>query len=517
MAPDDLTEDATPTEPSAKKAEAGGRDAAKESPEARAARGFHLVLVELFAERPILKVWRATDKNKRELMLVVLGDEAADADRARFAAATKKLHSLPTRTQGVARVLAVTRSGWAYVTEGWPTGTVSDLPGLAWPPSRRLEFLRRAAVALDALHRAGVVHGCLCAENVVVDDNLDPIITEAGSVSVHSLIENVTEVTPYLAFAAPEVVDGDEPNARSDIFSLGRLVQHVLGSDEVPEIAHAVQKCIAPVALARYAAATDLASAISAVVEGQASREAAAAATAAPRPRPPPQTAKQEKAAERVTVGRISLDRASAAGPLPRWLMPAAAGVVVATLALPFAGVGVDGGSRIGVEFVLVAATAVAVWAAPGLSRVRTALRVTLAILCGILVAWAAPLDLAARLALTRALRGDPESRLAALDQLNRTGRNFHDMALSGVNLSGLDLRGADMRGADLSGADLSHTNLGMSAFTGTSLRGADLSGSNLQLVMDFGAARDIESARCDETTILPPPWHCAAGSPSTQ
>jgi hypothetical protein len=179
--------------------------------------------------------------------------------------------------------------------------------------------------------------------------------------------------------------------------------------------------------------------------------------------------------------------------------------------------VGVDGGSRIGVEFVLVAATAVAVWAAPGLSRVRTALRVTLAILCGILVAWAAPLDLAARLALTRALRGDPESRLAALDQLNRTGRNFHDMALSGVNLSGLDLRGADMRGADLSGADLSHTNLGMSAFTGTSLRGADLSGSNLQLVMDFGAARDIESARCDETTILPPPWHCAAGSPSTQ
>jgi serine/threonine protein kinase len=514
MVHDDPMKDASPTESSAKKAEAGGVDAGKESPEARAARGFHLSLVELFAERPILKVWRARDKNKRELMLVVLRDEAADADRARFASATKKLHSLPAGTHGVARVLAVTRSGWAYVTEGWPTGTVSDLPGLAWPPSRRLEFLRRAALALDALHRAGVVHGCICAENMVVDDNLDPVFTEAGSVSVHSLTENVAEVTPYLAFAAPEVVDGAEPNVRSDIFSLGRLVQHVLGSDEVPEIAYAVQKCLAPVALSRYVAAAELASAISAAAEGQASREAAAAATAAPRPRPPPQTTKHEKAAERSSLGRISLDRASAAGPPPRWLMPAAVGVVVATLALTFAGVGVDGGSRIGVELVLFSAAAGAVWAVPALSRVRTVLHVTVAIMCGILVAWAAPLDLAARLSLTRALRGSPESRLAALDELNRTGRNFHDMALSGVNLSGLDLRGADMRGADLSGANLSHTNLGMSAFSGTFLMGTDLSGSDLQMVMDLNQAHDIESARCDESTIFPPPWRCTAGSP---
>lgn len=469
--------------------------------EVRAAEGLEVQLLDLTSEGPFVRTWRAKNVDGREVALHVVRPEVAGAERARFVDAAERIRELPEAIPGVLRVLAVSTSRDAIVTELCSIGSAKEIAGLAWPTRRRLDFVRRVTLAVGSLHRAGIVHGCLCEDNVLLGDNFEPILAEAHGISVHALVQNHRGGAAYVAFAAPELLEGAEADVRSDVFAIGRLLQHVLRGDDVPAIAEVITKCVAPLPFGRYRDANELASAIAALVGSGAG---AAPPAPAPRPHAPP-TPKAEPHRRPSVSGRPS---DSPFAP-PPWLAPGGIVVMVVAVLLAF----VLGGSNASLRTALATALfAGAATTSMGLRQARpasAALRGAFALACAVLVVVFNPLSFGYRFAAARAVHGSETSRRAAIEQVVRLGRDFRGLSLARTDLSGFNLRGADFREVDLSGANLSRTNLWGAMLRGAALGGADLVGADLQGT-DLDQARDVDLAECSTGTRFPKPWHCA-------
>lgn len=128
------------------------------------------------------------------------------------------------------------------------TGRVFALPDA-------LDLALQAAAGLKAAHRAGFVHGNLSPDTIVVPTgthgrpevklirfSLDPAQRQAGSMP--TMPGNATA-----DYASPERLAGQSPDERSDVFSLGAVLHHLLTGippsrgkvdSSVPDIARAV-------------------------------------------------------------------------------------------------------------------------------------------------------------------------------------------------------------------------------------------------------------------------------------
>lgn len=183
-------------------------------------------------------VFRAVDaKAGREVAIKVLHAHVADAElRARFAREARLLHQIDH--PGVVRALdwIADSDGTALVMELVPGESLRarlDRDGpLPVEEARRLG----AAIfdALAAAHAAGVVHRDVKPGNVVLAPGPDgaptPRLLDFGlatSAAVTALTETGTLLgTP--AYMAPEVLAGDDADARSDQYSAGCLVYEML-------------------------------------------------------------------------------------------------------------------------------------------------------------------------------------------------------------------------------------------------------------------------------------------------
>jgi serine/threonine protein kinase len=121
-----------------------------------------------------------------------------------------------------------------------------------------LDFVRRVVKSLSELHAVGITHGCLCPANVLLDDDLRPVLSEAAAVSVHSLVQRKLDSVGYAAFAAPEVLLGEAPDVRSDVWSAGRLLESLLVGDEAGLVADCLRLCFAELRTARWVSALRL-------------------------------------------------------------------------------------------------------------------------------------------------------------------------------------------------------------------------------------------------------------------
>lgn len=86
------------------------------------------------------------------------------------------------------------------------------------------------AQALDAVHRAGLVHGGITAQNCVVKTDGEVRLQLAGIWKAYSASPTagaviLPELAPYLA---PEVSGGAMPSSRSDVYALGVLLYELL-------------------------------------------------------------------------------------------------------------------------------------------------------------------------------------------------------------------------------------------------------------------------------------------------
>ena len=141
-----------------------------------------------------------------------------------------------------------------------PCGDTSLAQHLAhaepWPPGRRLELATQVVGAVAELHRARVVHGDLAPTNIVLADGR-PVVIDLAAACVDGWCDPMIRGT--LPFVAPELLRGEPPTERADVFAVGRIVMDVLAGPGVsgrPEPDPALRAAGWPVGLRRVLRAT---------------------------------------------------------------------------------------------------------------------------------------------------------------------------------------------------------------------------------------------------------------------
>jgi len=115
---------------------------------------------------------------------------------------------------------------WAYLNDVIVTAGVVQprlKPGIA------IAVLRECLAALSSLHREGIIHGDIKPSNIMLKRTGNAKLVDIGSAF---LIDDPPEhptCTP--SYAAPEVLDGQDGSARSDLASLGYVLVEMLSGD----------------------------------------------------------------------------------------------------------------------------------------------------------------------------------------------------------------------------------------------------------------------------------------------
>jgi len=100
---------------------------------------------------------------------------------------------------------------------------------------RLLALLDQVAGALDAAHEAGLVHGDVKPQNVLVDEDDQAFLADFGLTRAGGDTTAVASrpLLGSLAYVAPEIVAGEEPAPASDRYALAATVFHGLSGDVV--------------------------------------------------------------------------------------------------------------------------------------------------------------------------------------------------------------------------------------------------------------------------------------------
>jgi D-alanyl-D-alanine dipeptidase len=122
------------------------------------------------------------------------------------------------------------------------------------PQYKSIGLVLQAASGLQAAHEAGLVHGDLSPDSILVTSSADnrPLVKLIGFGSVQHGGKPSAGDGESTHYAAPERVTGHSADERSDVFSLGAVLQHLLtgappgtGWDVVSPIPEAVRRVIA--------------------------------------------------------------------------------------------------------------------------------------------------------------------------------------------------------------------------------------------------------------------------------
>lgn len=509
----------------------------------------------------VATVWSGLDGEAPAAVKVLDPALAGEVAREAFARGARSMERLAALGDALpASVLRLRRSspdGLELVTD-LAEGSIVDLCALGWGPRESVAFFVEICRAIEAAHGAGVVHRCLKPRNVLVSQELTPLVGDFDLVDLPTLAAAEVSAGGYAAYAAPEELTGEGSGApTADLYSLGRILHFLLlGQDpdepaqeipalwsltgQPPELVGIVRKCTIRDPAARYQAVGELLADLARYERAQGGGTAGLEAGGGPpswrgaarrgaeepppsvrRPMPSNPGAAEPPPSRRGLGSRLTIDP-----PAPlRWLSrrhelalaAAGAGVVAAagaTLAIPaippaWALHAAQAGGAAGAALLTLALPA---------AKHRLALaRVALAAAAAVLVFLADPSQLATfRL---RATLSDPEpaARAEAVKQLTRGGhRRFDGEDLSGLDLTGADLSAASFRGANLARANLGEAALMESAFEGADLTAAIVKGADLTRT-DADAARGWDSAECDELTRLPDGWGCAGDHPARE
>ncbi len=492
--------------------------------------------------------WRGQRSAGSPVTVHALLPGAKQRERDNFVKAAKRLAAIRAgqALPGVIPVNEVVLSADLYIAELSASGTMADLPVLDWEFNRKLGFVRRIGLILSQIHKNQLFHGCIRPQNILLDEQLEPVLSDIACVVIEDSFPGTAETRhEYWAYAAREVRQGQSPDARSDAFSFGRLLHFVLAGedpdepddpiarldrlrDAPPGLVRIIRKATQRDAGQRYASIDEMLDELGKYqqdgvgvlhpegLEGkERSKETPAEDSLRER-----KEREVKKAEEKPKVRQAPIQVVVGAGepdvddPLEgaRALVVGGIGLGVVALAgyLAFRG----GEVTKQVQALGYAGAVLGSALLPGTRRPYW-VRPVWAALCVVLVwlgdpwTWAAGEGRRAQF-----LRGKPAQRVAVVVDMARRGKKeFRELDLSGLDFSGANLAGVDFARTNLSGArfeaaDLSNTKLvdadiSHAEFGGANLEGADVSSSN--------GWRD---ALCDAKTRMPDGWRCDHDKP---
>ncbi|NKE62410.1 serine/threonine protein kinase [Lentzea sp. PSKA42] len=177
-------------------------------------------------------VWQAFDERLDRVvalkhLVLPPGLSTEEAERARQRAVREARIAARLQHPGAVTVHDVTEDGDrpVLVMEYVPARSLAELIATRGPLSgvQVAQIGGQVAAALAAAHQAGIVHRDVKPANVLITDTGTAKITDFGIARAHgdTTITATGLVVGTPAFLAPEVAQGHEPSAASDVFSLG--------------------------------------------------------------------------------------------------------------------------------------------------------------------------------------------------------------------------------------------------------------------------------------------------------
>jgi serine/threonine-protein kinase len=124
--------------------------------------------------------------------------------------------------------------GTVYVVTRWVEGT--ELGALIMgegplAPGRAARIAAQIAAALEVAHEKGLVHRDVKPSNVIVTHEDHVYMTDFGLAKRAETAPGLTAADQMLGtvdYVAPELIEGSEPDARSDVYSLGCVLFEML-------------------------------------------------------------------------------------------------------------------------------------------------------------------------------------------------------------------------------------------------------------------------------------------------
>ncbi len=176
------------------------------------------------------EVWRARDERlDRDVAVKILGAEADEAFRERFTDEARRAASVSH--PNIVAVYDEGRDGAdAFIVMEEVRGrSLRDIAADrgALPDREALAILRQIADALDATHRAGLVHCDVKPANVIVDGSGNAKLTDFGIARAARDTEE-RELVGTARYIAPERIEGRPPTARSDVYGLALIAYELL-------------------------------------------------------------------------------------------------------------------------------------------------------------------------------------------------------------------------------------------------------------------------------------------------
>jgi serine/threonine protein kinase len=187
-------------------------------------------LIERIDEGGAGEVWRGRDeKLDRDVAIKLLGPDADDAFRARFADEARRAAAVVH--PNVVTVFDEGREGADafMVMELVPGKTLREIVAERGPlPAHEVaRLIGQIAAALDAAHAAGVVHCDVKPANVIVDRAGVAKLTDFG-IARAARDRDEQELLGTARYIAPERVEGGPVTARTDVYGLGLVAYELL-------------------------------------------------------------------------------------------------------------------------------------------------------------------------------------------------------------------------------------------------------------------------------------------------
>ncbi|HYY55409.1 MAG TPA: protein kinase [Candidatus Dormibacteraeota bacterium] len=186
-------------------------------------------LLERVGEGGVSDIWRGIDERLgREVAIKLLHEDTDDAFRRRFTDEARRAAAISHRN--VVTVYDAVADGQAFIVMELVRGTTLDelvRRSGALSLSEAAGIVAQVADALDAAHARGIVHSDVKPSNVLIDDEGVAKLTDFGIArAVESGPDHELVGTPR--YVAPEVVRGESPSPRSDVYALGLVAYELI-------------------------------------------------------------------------------------------------------------------------------------------------------------------------------------------------------------------------------------------------------------------------------------------------